>query len=220
MSSVYKVDLHTHSKASADGGITDAQYANAFESGQLHCVAITDHNRIDFALYMSKAFGDRVIVGEEIMTTKGEIVGLFLTDEVKPHKSPLATVKAIKDQGGIVYIPHPFETVRRGLSAGQLDKIADYIDLVEVCNGRAFFQNRSQEAAVWARLNNKIGVASSDAHGKHGLGATYTTMSDIPTRKNFLQLVKVGVPITDRPGVRALLYPKYHRLRKKVRRQK
>lgn len=214
---MYKIDLHTHSKASPDGGITDGQYAQALETGRLNYIAITDHNHIDFAVFMTKAYGDQIIVGEEIMTTKGEIVGLFLEQVVKPGQSPLATAKAIKHQGGIVYIPHPFETVRKGLPAAELDALVDYIDVVEVCNGRAFFQNRSQEAAVWARLNNKIAVASSDAHGKHGLGATFTTVSEKPTRQNFLSVIKTGVPITDRPGVRALLYPKYHRLRKKVR---
>jgi len=215
---MYKIDLHTHSKVSPDGGITDAQYAKVLDSDVLDCIAITDHNRIDFAQFMAKAYGDKIIVGEEIMTAAGEIVGLFLKEAVRPGLTPLETVKQIKKQGGIVYIPHPFETVRKGLHPAQLEELVDYVDLIEVCNGRAFFQNRSQQAAVWARLNNKIGVASSDAHGRHGLGSTYTTVSDLPTHHNLLKLLKTGVPITDRPGVRALLYPKYHRLRKKIRR--
>lgn len=217
---MYKLDLHTHSKASPDGGITDAQYARVLESGKLDCIAITDHNTIDFAVFMAKAYGDRIIVGEEIMSAKGEIIGLFLKDVVQPGMSPLETVKAIKDQGGIVYIPHPFETVRKGLSADDLDELVDYVDIIEVCNGRAFFQNRSQKAALWARLNDLRGVASSDAHGAAGLGPTFTSVSEKPTRENFLKLLKTSVLMTDRPTVRALLYPKYHRLHKKVRRNK
>ena len=81
-------------------------------------------------------------------------------------------------------------------------------------------QNRSEQAVVWTRLNHKTGIASSDAHGSRGLGKTYTTLSELPTRENILEVLKSATPITDRPGLRALLYPKYHRLRKKIRGQR
>ena len=215
-----RLDLHTHSVASPDGGITAAGYHRALQSGLLQCIAITDHDRIDFALEMRQKLGQAIIVGEEIMTAAGEIVGLFLEQRVSPGLRPLDTVQEIKAQGGLVYIPHPFETVRKGLHPAMLEEITDYVDIVEVCNGRAFFQNRSEQAVVWARLNGKIGVASSDAHGSRGLGKTYTSISAQPTRDNLLELLGNGVPITDRPGLRALLYPKYHRLRKKLRRHR
>jgi predicted metal-dependent phosphoesterase TrpH len=215
----YKVDLHSHSIASPDGGLTAQQYKKALESGIVDCVAITDHNRIDFAALLHKELGDKVIIGEEIMSSAGEIVGLFLERPIKAGLSPLETVKQIKDQGGIVYIPHPFESVRKGLHPHTLEELAGYIDIVEICNGRAFFQNRSSQAVVWARLNHKLGAASSDAHGTKGLGKTYTLVSELPTRTNLLQQLINATPITDRPGVRALLYPKYHSFRKKIRGQ-
>jgi predicted metal-dependent phosphoesterase TrpH len=214
---VYKVDLHTHSIKSHDGGISADQYHRALRSNRLDYIAITDHNRIDFALNLQAKMGEQIIVGEEIMTTTGEIVGLYLKEKIKPGLSPLETVKQIKEQGGIVYIPHPFETVRKGLHEGILDELVDYIDIVEVCNGRAFFQNRSQQAVVWARLNNKLAAASSDAHGYQGLGATYTSLIRRPTSSNILGLLDNGIPMTGRPSVRALLYPKLNRLRKKLR---
>ncbi len=213
---MYKVDLHTHSVASPDGSITAAQYHRILKSGQLDAIAITDHNRIDFATDLHHKLGKAIIVGEEIMTTAGEIIGLYLTELVKPHQTPLATVKAIKDQGGLVYIPHPFETVRKGVSATTLEQLADYIDIFEVCNGRAFFQNRSTQAAVWARINNKLGAASSDAHGRRGLGTTYTSLPKPPHRENLLELLASGVLITGRPTVRALIYPKLNYMRKKI----
>lgn len=214
---IYKVDFHTHSSASPDGGITAEQYKQAIRSKTLDFIAITDHNTVDFALQMQKQLGDAIIVGEEIVTTAGEIVGLYLTKTIAPGKSPLETIKCIKEQGGIVYIPHPFETVRKGLHPGVLDEIADHVDIVEICNGRAFFQNKSEQAVVWTRVNGKLGAASSDAHGRQGLGSTYTTLSEKPERANVLGLMNSGVPITGRPTVRALLYPKLNRLRKKVR---
>lgn len=216
---LFKIDLHTHSVVSPDGGISAAQYKKALAAGLIDCVAITDHNRIDFATLLQRELGDSIIIGEEIMTSAGEIVGLFLQTLVQPGLSPLETVKQIKDQGGLVYVPHPFETVRRGLHPQTLEELADFVDMVEVCNGRAFFQNRSEQAVVWARLNHKLGVASSDAHGFKGIGRTYTSVNSMPTRDNLLGLLLNAKPLTDRPGLRALLYPKYHRFRKKVKRQ-
>ena len=214
---MYKVDLHTHSTASPDGGISTKQYAHALSSGQLDIIAITDHNRIDYAQSVHKELGDKIIIGEEIMTTHGEIVGLYLIEPIKPGLSPQETIKQIKAQGGLVYIPHPFETVRKGIHPQTLEEIHEHVDIIEVCNGRALMQNRGSQAVVWAKLNHVVGAASSDAHGSRGLGKTYSSVKNLPTQTTLVQELKGSALITDRPGVRALLYPKYHRLRKKVR---
>lgn len=216
---MYKVDLHTHSLASPDGGITALQYQKILESGTLDYIAVTDHNRIDFALELHKNLGEPIVVGEEIMTSAGEIIGLYLNKRIKPGLTPLETVKQIKDQNGLVYIPHPFETVRKGVHPSILEELSDYIDIIEVCNGRALLQNRSAQAAVWTKLNYKTGAASSDAHGFHGIGRTYTQVHEKPTRGNLLELLTTGTPRTSPPTVRSLLYPKYHRLRRKLQKK-
>lgn len=218
---MFKVDLHTHSHGSPDGGITPSQYQKALDSGMLDVIAITDHDSIAVAQQIQKSLGtDRIIVGEEIMTTHGEIIGLFLTQLVPPGLSPNDAIRHIKDQNGIVYIPHPFETFRKGMDPRSLEEIADFIDIVEVCNGRAFLQNRSAQAVVWARLNQKDGAASSDAHGYGGLGRTYSDLAELPTRDNLLNILDRAVLRTRNPSFRGLLYPKYHRLRKRVRGQR
>lgn len=215
---MYKVDLHTHSVLSPDGGINETQYEKAISEGLLDCVAITDHNNVDFALHMQKLLGEHIIVGEEIMTTHGEIIGLFVKELVRPNLSPGETVKQIKKQGGVVYIPHPFETVRKGLHPGIVEDLSKQIDVMEIYNGRAFVQNRSTQAVVWAKLNHIPGAASSDAHGYRGLGSTYTRMAKIPTATTIADLLTEGTPIASKPNMRTLLYPKYHRLRKKIKR--
>lgn len=213
---MYKIDLHTHSTASHDGGISASQYKKALETGMLDYIAITDHDTVDLAISLYKELGDRIIVGEEIMTTEGEIIGLFLQSPIVPGMSPIDTISAIKDQGGIVYIPHPFETIRKGLHPGVLEEITEKVDIIEVCNGRAFAQNRSEQTVVWAKMNRTPGAASSDAHGFRGLGRTHTIVNAMVTRDNLISLIASGTPIAGRPSVRALLYPKYHKVRKKV----
>lgn len=214
---MFKVDLHTHSVASPDGGISAQQYRQLLEKGILDTVAITDHNTAEFALALQKELGKQIIVGEEIMTSHGEIIGLYLTATIPGGLSPLDTIRRIKDQGGLVYIPHPFETIRKGMSPGALEEIAEYVDIVEVCNGRAFMQNRSSQAVVWTRLNHMVGAASSDAHGIKGIGKTFSSLSELPTKENIISLLEHGVLRTGTPSARALLYPKYHRLRKRLR---
>ncbi len=214
---MYKIDLHTHSVNSPDGGITPEQYAAALDSNLLDMVAVTDHNQVDFALGLQQQLGERIIVGEEIMTTSGEIIGLYLKQLIRPGLAPQETIQHIKDQGGLVYVPHPFESVRHGLHPSVLEELADQIDIIEVCNGRAFLQNRSAQAVIWGKLNRVIGAASSDAHGARGLGKTYTRVPELPPEDGLLNALRHGIPVTDRPGVRALLYPKYHVWRKKIK---
>jgi predicted metal-dependent phosphoesterase TrpH len=216
----FKADLHTHSVASSDGGISLRQYRRILEAGILDCIAITDHNSIDFATQAKAELGERIIVGEEIMTNMGEIVGLFLDMPIRPGLSPEETIAEIKAQDVLVYIPHPFETIRKGLHPTVLETVQDTIDIIEACNGRAFLQNRSQQAVVWAKLNQVPVAASSDAHGIYGLGRTFTTVSHMPSRDNLVALLANGALHTRRPKVRGLLYPKYHRVRKKLTRQK
>lgn len=214
-----RIDLHTHSTASHDGGIRAVQYRNLLTSKRIDVIAVTDHNRIDFAQELHRELGDKIIVGEEVMTTEGELVGLFLQEVVPAGLSPLETAKAIRKQGGLVYVPHPFETVRKGLQASTLDAIAKYIDIVEVQNGRAFLQKRSSLAADWAQKHGKIMAASSDAHGAKGVGHTYSLIPLVPTRKNFLDILAAAQLVAGRAPLRTLTYPKLNRLHKKLRRK-
>ncbi|HSX28127.1 MAG TPA: PHP domain-containing protein [Candidatus Saccharimonadales bacterium] len=213
--STYKVDLHTHSQASKDGALTEADYERALTNGQLDTIAITDHNTAEFALDLRRTLGERIIVGEEIATLEGEIIGLFLTETIPPFLSARETVKRIKAQKGLVYVPHPFETVRKGITAEALEGIAESVDIIEVHNGRAVFQNRSELAREWSVQHEVPGAASSDGHGPRGWGRTYSVVTAMPTRQNLVTLLHQATYEAHWPGVLGVLYPKLNRLRKK-----
>src|SRR5690606_22692028 len=144
------------------------------------------------------------------------LIGLFLKEPVRPGQSALQTAQAIRDQGGIVYVPHPFETVRKGVSETTLEHIAELVDIVEVYNGRAFTQNRGPQAATWARLHSKPAAASSDAHGIKGVGTAYTSLKETPTAKNLVKQMQLAHLNMTRPPLKTLLYPKANRLLKKL----
>lgn len=187
---MYKVDLHTHSIASPDGGLKLIDYRRMLERGKLDTVAITDHNTISFAQVAQAKLGDQVIiVGEEITTQQGEIIGLYLEEAVPVGLTLEETVAAIRAQKGLVYIPHPFETMRQGLQAHDLDAIAQAVDIVEIYNGRAVFQNRGGMAMDWTVDHKKAGAASSDAHGKLGWGRTSSWLKSAPTRQTLVPLL-------------------------------
>lgn len=218
---MYKVDFHTHSSTSKDGGITKSQFRNILTNGTLDLVAITDHDAIDLAIELQRELGEeKVIIGEEISTSQGEIVGLYLTSRINPGMSAKDTVQAIKNQGGIVYIPHPFETIRSGIPQPVLDEIADSVDIVEGCNGRAMAQNFGPQATVWARQNNKAVAASSDAHGVKGLGHTYTELHSLPNKDTLVELLSTARLRHSRPPLYTLLYPKLNRLKNIFRSRK
>ena len=215
-----RIDLHTHSSASPDGGIKPHQYIKILQEEKLNCIAVTDHNTIEMAQRLHEQLGERIIVGEEIMTSEGEIIGLFLSRAIPAGLSAKETVDQIKEQGGLVYIPHPFETVRSGISHAALGKIAPLVDIVEVQNGRAVFQNKGPEAITWAKMHKKAVASASDAHGAKGLGYSYTKITEIPQANTLVELLNVQPRfITKRPPLHTLLYPKLNRIKKLVRKK-
>jgi len=208
-----RIDLHTHSEASKDGSIKPEQYAEILENEILDVVAITDHNRIDFATGMQKALGEKyIIVGEEIMTSQGEIIGLFLTKNVEPGMSAQRTVDEIKSQDGIVYIPHPFEKVRSGIPLEILNAIKPDVDIIEGFNGRAISKKHGLQALAWGKRNNVAVASSSDAHGKKAIGYAHTSITKRPSKNTLARLIKSGQIVSKKPPLYTLGYPKLNRL--------
>ncbi len=209
-----KIDLHTHSIASADGGITVAQYTKAIETKSIDIIAITDHNKIDFAVNLHKKYPKNIIVGEEIMTNTGEIIGLFIDKKIESGLSIEETVTEIKQQSGLCYIPHPLEKLRNGLSWENLEKIKQNIDILEVGNGRAVNKKNYKKLVSWAEQNAISIASSSDAHGKRGLGRSYTDVAvNEINSKNLIKSLATARLNIKYPSIIEFLYPKYNRIR-------
>jgi predicted metal-dependent phosphoesterase TrpH len=213
---MFKVDLHTHSQGSPDGGLTRGDYQRMLTSGKLDFIAVTDHDSIAFAQELHQDLGEQIIVGEEITTADGELIGLYLKEKIPAGLMAPEAAKAIHAQGGLVYVPHPFETVRKGLSLAVLEEIAPEVDIVETKNGRAVFQNRSEQTLAWSKKKQLPGAASSDAHGRHGWGKTFSVVSQVPTRDNLSGLLTKAEYHAGSPGLRGVMHPKINRLRKKL----
>lgn len=208
-----KLDLHTHSIASKDGGLTESQVKNILETNILDQIAVTDHNEVFFAQKMQDIYGPRIIVGEEIMTSSGEIVGLFLNRKIEAAQSLEATISEIKDMGGLVYVPHPLEKRRKGLSSKSITDNAQNIDIIELHNGRSLDSYKIKIATL-ADRHSFVCAASSDAHGQFGIGRTYTETDKLVDATNLstqLSSARLRYEIT---GFMGFMEPSVNRLRK------
>ncbi len=215
---MFKLDLHTHSVASKDGGLKADDYKRMIESGGLDFIAVTDHDNIDFAKQLNQELGDKIIIGEEIAVQEGEIIGLYLTESITPGQSAKDAMADIHKQGGLVYIPHPFETLRSGcLSEEVMEQTSDWIDIVEVHNGRAILQRKGATALVWAAKHHKSIATSSDAHGPKGWGKMFSVVDPAPTKENLVSLLSHATHVQKKVGLIGTLYPKLNRIRRKRR---
>jgi len=184
--SLVRVDCHLHTVASGDAVTTLDQLAERAARECLDVVFITDHNEISAAAAASE-LGVRVIVGEEIRTPDGDIIGLFLTERV-PYVLPVAeVVTRIRSQGGLVYAPHPFDEGRSSLGRVLPGLCAaGAVDIVEVFNAKIETQGPNERAAALATAYALPGGAGSDAHDPAGIGAAYLEMPDFDGPASFL----------------------------------
>lgn len=176
-----KYDLHIHSKYSSDGVLEPQKIVKIAMKRGLNGIAITDHNTIKGGLEAKKYESEEftVIVGSEIATEKGEIIGLFLSEEVKSRDLQNA-IAEIKEQGGFVVLPHPFDELRHSAFHPTGEDVK-FIDGVEGFNSRCVFQNYNKRAVEFAIKHNLTITSGSDAHfiNEIGNGGIITEIGDI-----------------------------------------
>ncbi len=178
------LDLHCHTSASFDCLAAPERVVQVAAARGLTHLAITDHDRIDGALRARDAAppGLTVIVGEEVKTADGDLVALFLTAPVAPHRPALETIAEVRAQGGLVGIPHPFDRFRGSmLKDPRLEAIAASVDWVEAHNARIVGGNGNERAALFAREHGLPGVAASDAHSTIEVGVAYNVVTVDPS---------------------------------------
>jgi len=187
-----RVDLHSHTHFSRDGLTTPEDYVVRTVDARLDAAAVTDHNNIEGALEVQKIAPFRVIVSEEIKSIEGEIIGLFLKEPVARGMTPEDTVRAIKEQGGLVLVPHPFDRLRRSSALGEeaLVRIVEQVDLVEVFNARTVLRSDNTRAARFARNYGKLRSAGSDSHSPREIGRVVVDMPPFEDAASFLVAVR------------------------------
>lgn len=188
-----KVDLHVHSYYSRDSLASPQTLVEWMTRRGLDALAITDHNEIQGALEAIALAPGKIIIGEEILTSQGEIIGLFLQEYVPPHLSPAETVARIHRQGGLVYIPHPTDSIRRSTLRRQaLLTILPEIDALEGYNARALCDRVNRASMHLAQTYNLPMGAGSDAHRARDVGLAYVEMPPFHDAASFLEALSQG----------------------------
>jgi predicted metal-dependent phosphoesterase TrpH len=202
-----KMDLHCHTWYSHDSILKPNDLVEACLRKGINCIAVTDHNEVDGAKAVARIAPFKVIIGEEIRTRDGEISGLFLKERIPPHLSAVDTVREIKRQKGMVYVPHPFAAgVTMRLHQGVLEALADAdkVDIVEGWNSRGLLRSDDLRAQAWALAHGIPFAAGSDSHTRFEIGSCYVELDDFKTPKQMVKNLKRGI-LTGRKT--NLLYP-------------
>ena len=200
-------DLHMHTSWSHDCQVPVEELLDHAEAEGLGAIAVTDHNVFGGAreaVDLARGRDLVVIPGEEIKTDgQGEVIGLFLSEEIPRGLSFAATVDAIRAQGGIVYVPHPFDRLHAIPDAATLRLHVQQIDVLEVYNARLLFEAYNDEALRFARKYDLTMGAGSDAHVLQGVGTGALRMRAFDGPEEFLASLR-GAQVLRRP--RSLLY--------------
>lgn len=168
-----------HTRYSPDSEVAPEKLVRRCGKVGLDCIAVTDHNTIEGALEVRRIAPFLVIIGEEVTSSEGEVTGLFLRELVPRGLSPSETAKRIKDQGGLVSIPHPFDRFRRNvISKKGLTELIPYADIVEAFNSRNNLSADDRKATEFANEHGLLTSGVSDAHTTFELGRTYVDMPE------------------------------------------
>lgn len=189
-----RVDLHMHTMWSGDATTTPDELREAVVDSGIDVLCITDHGTVNGARELAGSLGCRVIAGEEVRTTAGEIIGLFLTDRLPFGMKPAEAVAAIRRQGGVVYVPHPFDPARHCMSEDALETLAadGSLDAIEVFNAKVSLQHLNRRAAEFAAHHGLAAGAGSDAHEPSAIGAAYVEMPEFDGPVSFLRSLREG----------------------------
>ncbi len=182
-------DLHMHTDHSHDCSVPVTDLLDYAEAQGLGAIAITDHNVFGGAkegVELARGRKLKVIPGEEIKTDAGEVIGLFLEEEIERGMPMADTIAAIREQGGVVYVPHPFDRLHTIPDAPTLHRHLPEIDVFEVYNARLLFEGFNEEALRFARKYNLTMGAGSDAHVLQGVGTGLVRMRAFETPAEFL----------------------------------
>jgi predicted metal-dependent phosphoesterase TrpH len=195
-----RVDLHLHSRYSHDSSTSlDALIARCQECG-LDRIALTDHNTAEGALELARIAPELAIVGEEVKTREGELIGLFITAPIPPWLRPEQAMDIVHEMGGLTYLPHPLDRNRSHYRAERIVDLADRIDIIETYNPWCDPAANRAAAELAADLA-KVAATGSDAHGIEELGRSWMEMEDFSSPADFLdKLARARHVVTSASG--------------------
>jgi hypothetical protein len=215
-----RVDFHTHTIYSPDSLTRPEELLATCRRRGLDRVVVSDHNTIQGALHARELDPERVIVGEEINTTEGELLAVYVSEEVPPGLAPMDAIIRLREQGALISVSHPFDKIRKGhWKLEALLTILPHIDAIETFNARCLWPGFNRRAARFARDHNLAGTHGSDAHAPFEIGNGALILphfDDAPSLKIALQFAEPGRWLPSAPWVHfASRYAAWYKGRKR-----
>lgn len=217
-STFVRVEFHCHTIASKDSLTRPADLVAVARRKGLDRVIVTDHNSIAGARAAQALDPERIIVGEEIMTTRGEILAAFVTEEIPAQLTPLETIRRLREQGAFISVSHPFDELRQGgWKEPDLLEILPLVDAIEVYNSRCMRPIFNQRAKAFAEAHNIPGTVGSDAHAAFELGRSLLVLDQFQGPEEMRKVIRQGRPETRWSPPWIHLTSRYASLRKKLK---
>ncbi len=189
----WRVELHSHTLWSKDCVVDFETIIRVCDQRGIDKIAITDHNTANGALAMQARFPDRVIVGEEIMTDRGELLGYFMSATIPAGLTPAETIRRLRDQGAVISVSHPFDRLRKGAwEQPDLIDIIDHVDAIEGFNARCMFSADNRQALAFAAERGLTITVGSDAHSRVEYGKAVMLMPPFTDAPSFLAAVRAA----------------------------
>jgi len=181
-----RIELHLHTAASKDSLVRPEHLLAHCQKLGIDKFAVTDHNVIEGAFKLKSMAPERVIVGEEIETTQGELIGYFMTEWIPPGLEPMDVIQRLRMQGAVISVPHPFDTVRgQHWKEVDLQVIAPHVDAIEIFNARCLSNKPNLKAAAFAQEQGLLETVGSDAHSLWEVGRATLHMPDFSDADGF-----------------------------------
>lgn len=195
MTNRISIEFHCHTSASRDSLTRPADLVVAARARGIDRVVVTDHNSIAGALEARRLDPERIIVGEEIMTTRGEILAAYVKEEIPAGLSPQETIRRLRGQGAFVSVSHPFDKLRKGgWDLPDLMEILPLVDAIETFNSRCMLRRFNAEAGEFARRNRVRSTVGSDAHAAFELGRALLWVEPFTDANGLRDVIQRGIP--------------------------
>ncbi len=189
------LEFHCHTPASKDCLTRPVDLISAARRKRIDRVVVTDHNSIAGAREAQAIDPELIIIGEEIMTTKGEILAAFVQEEIPAGLSPQETIARLKEQGAFISVSHPFDEWRSGgWKEADLLEILPLVDAIEVYNSRCMLPRFNRQAEEFARRHNIPGTVGSDAHAAFELGRSLLLVDQFEGAEGLRKVIRQGIP--------------------------
>src|ERR1041385_4070997 len=190
-----KTEFHCHTIYSKDSLTPPAALVAACRRKGIDRVVVTDHNTLAGAREAQRLDTELVILGEEIMTTKGEILAAFIREQIPKGLTPQETIRRLKDQGAFISVSHPFDKQRKGgWHEADLLEIVPEVDAIEVFNSRCMLPRFNTEARQFADQHNLATTVGSDAHTAYELGRSLLELEQFEDAERLRKVIRTGVP--------------------------